>query len=210
MRVAELWRYPVKGLRGEPLDRVEIAADGIAGDRSLRVVDDRGIVTGRRKQRMIALPATLNGESEPLIDGEPWDSAAAAGTVRGVAGEGARVVRADEGHAFDAAPILVVTDGALAELGYDRRRFRGNIVLEGVEGLAETGWVRGRLRIGEALLFVDEPCERCVITTIDPDTAAVDLEVLKRARLELGGNMGVYCSVLEPGTVAVGDPVEVV
>ena len=48
MRVSELWRYPVKGLRGESLERVEVAADGIPGDRGLRVVDERGIVTGRR------------------------------------------------------------------------------------------------------------------------------------------------------------------
>lgn len=46
MKVAELWRYPVKGLRGE-----------------------RGIVTGRRKRRMIGAPATLDGNGEALIDG---------------------------------------------------------------------------------------------------------------------------------------------
>jgi uncharacterized protein YcbX len=80
-------------------------------------------------------------------------------------------------------------------------------VVEGVDGAAERDWVRGRLRVGDALLFVSEPCERCVITTIDPDTTEVDLDVLRRARLELGGMMGVYCSVLEPGVVAVGDPV---
>ena len=57
------------------------------------------------------------------------------------------------------------------------------------------------------MLFVEQPCERCVITTIDPDTIEVDLDVLKRARAELDGIMGVYCSVLEPAVVAVGDPV---
>jgi uncharacterized protein YcbX len=104
----------------------------------------------------------------------------------------------------------VVTDGDIAQLGYDRRRFRPNIVIEGVDGGAEQDWVRGRLRIGEALLFVTEPCERCVITTIDPDTTEVDPDVLRRARLELGGMMGVYASVLEPGSVGVGDPVALV
>ncbi|MGH2985245.1 MAG: MOSC N-terminal beta barrel domain-containing protein, partial [Solirubrobacterales bacterium] len=69
MRVAELWRYPVKGLRGEALERVEIAADGIPGDRALRVADGRGTVTGRRKQRMIGLPATLGDGGEPLVAG---------------------------------------------------------------------------------------------------------------------------------------------
>jgi uncharacterized protein len=210
VRVAELWRYPVKGLRGERLERFEIAEAGVPGDRGLRVVDERGTVTGKRKRGMIALPATLRDDGEPLVGGERWDSEAGAAAVGGVAGKDARLERVDGGHAHDAAPILLVTDGAIAQLGYDRRRFRPNIVIEGVDGAAEQDWVRGRLRIGEALLFVEEPCERCVITTIDPDTTEVDPEVLRRARLELGGIMGVYCSVLEPGTVAVGDPVEVV
>jgi uncharacterized protein YcbX len=210
VRVAELWRYPVKGLRGESLDRLEIAPDGIPGDRSLHVVDERGTVTGRRKQRMVATPATLADDGRPLVDGEPWESEAAAARIREVAGAGARLVAAAGGHEFDCAPILAVTDGALAVVGYDRRRFRPNVVIEGVDGLDESGWIRKRLRLGDALLFVSEPCERCVITTIDPDTTAVDLEVLKRARRELGGNMGVYCSVLQPGEVTIGDTIEVV
>ena len=210
MRVSELWRYPVKGLRGERLARVEIASEGIPGDRSLHVVDDCGTVTGRRKQRMIGLPATLGEDGEPLVAGARWDSTEAAASVRAAAGDGAALLPAEGGHEFDAAPILVVTDGALARLGYDRRRFRPNIVIGGVDGIAELDWVRGRLRVGGALLFVEEPCERCVVTTIDPDTIEVDLDVLRRTRLELGGNMGVYCSVLEPGTVTVGDAVEVV
>lgn len=208
MRVAELWRYPVKGLRGQRLERIEVAAGGIPGDRSLRVVDGRGIVTGRRKQRMIGLPATLDAEGEPLVDGHRWNSVEAAAAIREVAGPGAQLSRPLGGHEFDAAPILVVSDGSIAQLGYDRRRFRPNIYLEGADGPVEQDWVGRRVRIGGVVLRIDEPCERCVITTIDPDTIAVDLDVLKRTRAELGGRMGVYCSVLEPGTVSVGDPAE--
>ena len=156
---------------------------------------------------MIGLAATLGADGEPLVGGSRWDSEEGAAAVRAVAGEGAELVRAEGGHAHDCAHILLVTDGGLAQLGYDRRRFRPNVVIEGVDGPAELGWVGSRLRLGEALLFVDKPCERCVITTIDPDTIEVDLEVLKRTRRELDGLMGVYCSVLEPGAVAVGDPV---
>ena len=207
MKVAELWRYPVKGLRGERVERVEVAAGGIPGDRGVQVVDDRGVVTGRRKQRMIGVRTAL-GPDGALVEDRRWDSEAAAERVRAVAGESARLVAADGGHAHDAAHILLVTDGGLAQLGYDRRRFRPNIVVEGVEGAAEQSWVGRRVRVGAALLSVDKPCERCVITTIDPDTIEVDVDVLQRVRDELGGLLGVYCSVLEPGTVAVGDPVE--
>ena len=209
-KVAELWRYPVKGLRGERLERLEVAADGIPGDRSLAVVDDRGIVTGRRKQRMIGLPATLAADGAPVVDGEPWDSPQSAAAIAAVAGTGARLVRPEGGHEYDAAPILLLSDGSVGRLGYDHRRFRPNIYVEGADGPVEQGWVGSRVRVGELVLEVREPCERCVITTIDPDTIEVDLDVLKRTRAELGGLMGVYCDVVEPAAIRVGDPVSVV
>jgi uncharacterized protein len=210
MRIAELWRYPVKSLRGEQLDRARIDVLGIPGDRGLRVADARGTVTARRKQAMVALPAAIDDEGEPLIAGHRWGSAEASQAIRSVAGDAARVVPAAEGHDHDGAPLLVVTDGGLAQLGADRRRFRPNLVLEGAEGAAELDWVGRRLHIGRVRLHVAEPCERCAVTTIDPDTTEVDPEVLRRTRDELGGIMGVYCSVVIPGEVAVGDDVEVV
>lgn len=206
MRVAELWRYPVKGLRGERLDRVELAADGIPGDRGLRVIDRRGIVTGRRKQRMIGLEASLDPRGDALVDGHRWDSPEAAAAIREVAGVEAKLSRPSSGHEFD-APLLLLSDASVAQLGADRRRYRPNILFEGAEGPIEQSWIGARVRIGSAVLAVVEPCERCVITTIDPDTTEVDLELLKRIRAELGGLMGVLCRVLEPGEVAVGDPV---
>ena len=208
MRVGELWRYPVKGLRGEQLAQAAIERGGIPGDRALKVVDGRGVVTGRRKQRMVGLQASLAADGTALIAGSRWDSAPAAAALRDVAGETARVVPAEGGHAHDAADVLLVSDGGLAQLGYDRRRFRPNVLVEGVEGAGEQGWIGRQVRVGGALLSVDEPCERCVITTIEPDTLEVDLDVLREVRSELNGILGVYCSVVEPGTVAVGDAVE--
>jgi uncharacterized protein YcbX len=182
----------------------------VPGDRSLRVVDERGTVTGRRKQRMVGLAATLAAGGEPLIAGAPWDSPAGAAAVREVAGAQARLERAAGGHELDSAPILLLSDGSLAQLGYDRRRFRANVLIEGAPGPVELDWIGARVRIGGAVLEVREPCERCVITTIDPDTIAVDLDVLRRAGDELGGIMGVLCTVVEPARVGVGDPVELV
>jgi uncharacterized protein YcbX len=210
MRVAELWRYPVKGLRGEMLERLEVGADGIPGDRSLAVVDERGIVTGRRKQRMVGLPATLGTDGEQLVGGNRWDSPASAAAIAEVAGAGAKLVRPPGGHEYDAAPILLLSDGSVAQLGYDRRRFRPNIYFEGTEGPVEQGWVGAQVRVGRLLLAVRKPCERCVITTIDPDTIEVEIAVLERIQDELGGVLGVYCDVVEPGPVERGDPVTVV
>ena len=44
MYVAELWRYPVKSLKGERLDAVEVRADGVAGDRLVHVRSASGHV----------------------------------------------------------------------------------------------------------------------------------------------------------------------
>jgi uncharacterized protein YcbX len=81
--------------------------------------------------------------------------------------------------------LLVATDGAIAWMGRDRRRFRPNFLIEGVEGLAERTWPGSRLQVGDALLDVARVCKRCVITTIDPDSAAVDPDVLRRINAEL-------------------------
>lgn len=210
MKVAELWRYPVKGLRGERLDQVEVAEGGIPGDRGLAVVDERGIVTGRRKQRMIGVPGTLGGNGEALIDGHPWNSAEAESLIRDVSGTDARLTKPTSGHEHDEAPILLLSDGSINQLGYDHRRFRPNIYFEGADGPIEQEWIGRHVRVGDLILSVDKPDVRCVITTIDPDTIAVDLDVLKRVNDELDGVMGVYCSVIEPASVNLGDPVALV
>jgi uncharacterized protein YcbX len=209
MRIGELWRYPVKALRGEALEHAALDEDGVRGDRLLRVDDEDGkTITARTARSLLALRGGIDENGEPLIDGRPWRDAESLNAVRAASGPAAQLAPTDGGKRYDAAPILVLTDGGLAQLGVDRRRFRPNIMLEGVDGPQERDWVGRRLRAGSALLFVREPCERCVVTTIDPDTLEVDPEILRRTRLELGGMMGVYCDVLVPGEVSVGDEVE--
>lgn len=207
MHVAELWRYPVKSLRGERLDRVDIERDGLRGDRLTRVLGERGEkLTARTAPRLLSLGGTLGADGAPLIDGARWDGPQALARVRSVAGDTASLAPA--GRHFDASPVLVVTDGALVALGEDRRRFRSNVVVAGVAGLAERDWLGRRLRVGGAELLVRERCERCLVTTIDPDTQEIRPEVLRRINAQLEGTMGVYCEVALPGSVAEGDSVE--
>jgi hypothetical protein len=211
MRVGELWRYPVKSLRGEPLRQVDLAGGGIPGDRTVHVVDARGaLVTARDRHALLLLRATLAPDGELRVDDHPWDSPEAAARIRAAAGDGARLVRSEGGHRFDDTELLVATDGAVAWMGRDRRRFRPNLLIEGVEGLAERDWPGSRLRVGEALLDVRWLCRRCVMTTLDPDTAARDAAVLRRINVELKGLFALNCDVARPGRVAVGDRVELV
>ena len=209
MRIQELWRYPVKSMAGERIESAEVTDAGIAGDRMVLVVGPGGrIITSRTHPGLLGLHAALGPDGEPLVDGKPWDDRAVAEAVRAAAGPQARLVRYDGPERFDVLPLLIGTDGAFEQLGVDHRRLRPNIVIGGVEGLAERAWPGHRLRIGTVVASVAKLRSRCVMTTYDPDTQAQDLSVLRRIASEFGGQMALDCAVLRGGLIAVGDPVE--
>lgn len=211
MRVAELWRYPVKSMAGERLEAAEVGRLGLAGDRLVHVQDARGrVITARTHPALLAFRATLGPEGEPLVDGRPWLDPEVGRAVETSVGAGARLVRYDGPERFDVLPLLVATDGALAALGADHRRLRPNLVIAGVDGLQERGWPGRRLRAGGALIDVATLRSRCVMTTYDPDSQAQDISILRRIVHEFGGRMALDCAVLEPGRVAVGDPVTLI
>lgn len=68
MEVVGLWRYPVKSLRGEPIDTARVEADGVAGDRRWGIRDQRTrrILTARRRPELLGASATYRGD-EPVI-----------------------------------------------------------------------------------------------------------------------------------------------
>jgi len=116
----------------------------------------------------------------------------------------------------DDFPVTLMSRASLGALGValgddavDGRRFRMTIVVDGVDAWAEHGWNRREVRVGDAVLRVAEPTPRCVVTTRDPDTGRRDAPVLK-ALAGLRGKddvtFGVWCDVVAPGRVRVGDP----
>lgn len=209
MHVAELWAYPVKSLAGQRLERTRIAREGIPGDRGLQVQDVAGaLVTARTRPALLGLRATLAGDGGACVEGRPWRSPEAAAAIAAAAGEGARLVAVEGIERFDDTPLLLATDGAAAALGIDHRRLRPNLLIGGVAALAERDWPGRRLRAGEAVIAVEKLCLRCVIPTIDPDTLALEPEILRTINERHGGRFALNCHVAEPGAVAVGDPVE--
>jgi uncharacterized protein YcbX len=212
MHVAELWRYPVKSLGGEALQAVDVGPDGLAGDRLVQVHDRRGrIVNARNHPRLLGLRGALGPDGEPLIDGRPWTAPEVLAAVRQAAGaDDVRLVRDHDPARFDVLPLSVLTDGAIAALGVDRRRLRPNLLIGGVPGLDERVWPGRRLRIGAVVIAVEELRDRCVMTTYDPDTQVQDPGVLRRIVREFGGSMALDCAVVEGGRIAVGDPVTLV
>jgi hypothetical protein len=155
MRVAEIWRYPVKSMAGERLSTAELSGVGVSGDRLVLVRDGRGrIVTARTRPLLLGHQGTLAPSGEPLVDRRPWDSPDVAHDVRVAAGPGAHLERAEPPDRFDVLPLLVATDGALAAFGHDSRRLRPNLVIADVPGLAEREWPGHRLRVGDAIVGI--------------------------------------------------------
>ena len=103
--------------------------------------------------------------------------------------------------------LLVATDGAVAKLGTDVRRLRPNLLIGDVPADAEQHWPGHALAIGEAHIGVHSVRQRCIVTTIDPDTGAQDLNVLRRIRHRFGNAIALNAWVISPGTIHLGDPV---
>jgi hypothetical protein len=73
--------------------------------------------------------------------------------------------------------------------------------------MAETLWPGARLRIADALIRLDALRGRCPMTTVDPDTLAVDPQVLKDIGRRFGGRLALDADVTCGGTVRVNDEV---
>lgn len=211
MQIDEIWRYPVKTMAGELLRRVRIGQLGVEGDRGVHVESaDGGVITSRSHPRFLGLRGVLGADGEPLVDGRPWSSPEVAAVVAEIAGPGARLVRNEGAERFDILPLLVATDGAIAAFGHDRRRLRPNIVIGGVEGLAERDWPGACLRMGRTLIGVQDLRLRCIMTAYDPDTLSRDKEITRDIYRRFEGKLALNCFVIESGEIAVGDAVELV
>ena len=209
MHLAQIWRYPVKSMAGERLDRAMVGPLGLHGDRVVQVYDGRGrLVTARKYPRLLGLHATLGRDGEPLVDGRPWTAPDVQARVQAIVGDGARLVRNEHEARFDILPLLVATDGAIAAFGRDARRLRPNLIIGGVDGLDERQWERHVLRIGGVSIALADLRGRCVMTTVDPDTLAQDPKVLRDIVQRFDGRLALNADVVQGGTLRAGDTVE--
>ena len=211
MNVIEIWRYPVKTMAGEKLQRVGIGPLGIEGDRVMHVEDARGrVITSRSHPRLLGHHAWLGTQGEVIVDSRPWDSPEVAAAVMDIGGPGAELVRYDGAERLDVLPLLVATDGAIAAFGHNARRLRPNIIIGGVEGLAERQWPGACLRIGKVLIGVQDLRLRCIMTSYDPDTQVQDREITRGIYRRFDGKLALNCFVIEGGEIAVGDEAQLV
>jgi uncharacterized protein YcbX len=237
LRVLEIWRFPVKSLLGELLDRAELGPEGVAGDRGWALFDvGTGFgLTARRVPELLFAAGRLRadgGVEVVLPDGTVTadDAVLSAWAGRPVALRPAAAVRgarryenpadaeqedaarwnpfAGADGAFHDNADARVTLVSMGTLGsWDRRRFRANVVLAGA---GEDALVGSRVGVGTAELDVIRRVPRCVMTT-RPQAGGIgrDTGVLKTIHRDRGGALAVGALVTRPGTIAVGDAVAV-
>ena len=210
VRVSQLWRYPVKSLGGEALETALLTPDGVEGDRVVHVAGPRGPLTGRTRHGLLTVPVVTGADGVPQVDGHRWDTSEAAAVIQRWGGPGARLVADTTPARFDILNLLVATDGAVDQFGYDVRRLRPNILLSGVPAEVEPQLPGRALAIGAALIGVHSVRQRCIVTSIDPDTGDQDLAAFRRIRTDFGGELALNCWVIRPGRLRVGDPVSIV
>jgi uncharacterized protein YcbX len=117
----------------------------------------------------------------------------------------------------DCRPLSIFAVQTAEKLGketgvpVDKHRFCANIYVDLIssEGFAEDKFVGRSLRVGSKLtVAVLQRDARCMMITLDPDTAEKTPAILKAVAQAHEGMAGVYGAVLVEGTIRKGDPVE--
>jgi hypothetical protein len=200
--VAGLWRYPVKSLKAEPLQRARVLADGLEGDRTAALVVENPEHARAGKPYRGKESSRLHLTSDPE-------------TAATYAADASVLVTLDRSRPrwFDAGAVSVLFDlwvrdvEALVGEPLDPLRWRPNLYVEAVAGFAkrEADLAGATLGAGTVVLRVAEPIERCVATTYDVATGEQNPLVLEAVARRRGNVVGVYCEVVTPGEIARGD-----
>lgn len=124
------------------------------------------------------------------------------------------------GTYFDAYEIHALTTASLAAIArlspgstVDARRFRPNLLIQsadGITGLPEHDWSGCELRIGTVRLRAVCPMTRCAMVTWEQGDLPKAPALMRALVRETNYNLGSALSVLSPGEVSLGDPVELI
>jgi uncharacterized protein YcbX len=232
-RIEAIFRYPVKSMRGEPLDAATLGWHGLDGDRrlALRRLDERGgfpwLTASKLPELILFTPQRRedgNGEALPTHvrtpEGNelPLFGEALAAEVGRRCGAPVQMMQLNHGI-FDEASVSVIASETVREIGRlagtsaDVRRFRPNIVVRSVRAVPfeEDEWLGGVLTFGEAddapAVAVTLRDVRCAMVSIDPDGGSPAPEVLKAVVRVNQNTAGIYCAVTRIGRLAVGQTV---
>ncbi len=208
--VESLWRYPVKSMCGEELGELFASYAGVYGDRLFAFESSAGrkgfpFFTGREQRQMIRY--------QPAID----DPALIDHLRTNIDEKHQLTLRRSDKAMTDCRPLSIFAVQSAKKLGeetgitVDKRRFRANVYLDltSSDGFAEDAFVGRSMRIGsKVVVSVLERDPRCMMITLDPDTAEKSPAILKAVAQAHSGMAGVYGAVLVEGMMHKGDPVE--
>jgi uncharacterized protein YcbX len=225
-RVAGLWRYSVKSMRGERMSALEFDERGGVADRQFAIRDADGkFDSGKNTRRfrridgLFGFRASLKGDT-PIIEfpngttmlGDNPDIHRALSVALG---QEVTLAREAAVSHFDQAPVRLVTSASLEWLRarlpdsqIDARRFRPNVVIEvsDAAALVEESWIGCTLGFGDRLrLTISHRAERCVMVTNEQEDLASDAGVLRELAQFNDACFGVYAEVLHSGEVRLGD-----
>lgn len=226
-RVVGLWRYPVKSMAAERLDKVHVSWHGLQGDRRWAFIRNNAVRSGfpwftlRERNDMNKYVPTFADPSK--ADTSKTMVRTPAGDVMDVDDPalglalcpyGAQAIKQNRG-VFDTFPISLITTQTIARLSemvgmeLDVQRFRPNILVDTEQDsdFPEDAWVGKTLHIGAMRMRVDKRDGRCVVITIDPATAERHPAILRSVADKRQGCLGVYGTTVEPGDIAMGDGV---
>ena len=226
--VLELWRFPVKSMRGESLTEVRLTPEGLEGDRtfalhSTAAPTGKPLLAGaertavlRYTARMQPSPAvtTPDGLTLPLPSPELLDVLQTVGR----AGAQLSLDSSPQDPFFDVRPVSLISHATLQALSDERGspvnplRFRSNLVLALGNHLpfAEDRFIGQTLRFGDVhgpQLRILERIPRCRIVSLDPETTVADPTLLRHLAQHHEGRIGIYARVEKPGILRAGDSV---
>lgn len=232
-QIEAIFRYPVKSMRGEPLDDVTLGWHGLDGDRRLafRRIDERGdfpwLTASKLPDLILFTPQRSKDTNEDVLpthvltpEGEklPLLGETLAADIGRRCGTHVEMMQMKHGVFDDASVSLITTDTVrevcqIAGRDADVRRFRPNIIVRSIGAVPfeEDEWVGGVLSFGEGddapAIAVTMGDVRCPMVNIDPDNGSLAPEVLKAVVRANKNNAGVYGTVTRIGRLAIGQTV---
>ena len=198
-----------------PLVQIKAAYDVASGELQLTFPGGRVLKGVPEPGEPVTTPFWAERPVEGQVVRGEWNEA-----LSEFAKQPLRLVKASRpGSSFDGFPLSLCSTASLRSLAaaagketVDGRRFRQNIYLSGATAHEEDEWIGREVRVGKALVRVKMRDSRCAVTTHSPETGEINMNTLKiiasyRTDQPKEVNFGVYCTVAEPGTAAVGDEV---
>lgn len=229
--IRQLARFPVKSMRGEAMDSMQLTLQGFPQDRRYAFVQAASRssfpwFTAREMPELLCYRTSVDaadqaeaGVTVMAPSGQSWrvESEELRRELETRSGRALFLLR-DHRGSYDAAQVSLISRQTVAKIADESGtpenpwRFRPNLLVDLTAGEAfqELNWVGRVLRLGaEARISVTETDQRCMMITLDPATAEPSPAVMRCVAQRHGQSAGVYAAVLTPGEVRAGDPVAI-